>query len=57
MSNGQTYGEPRRTTGWTGWIAFGGIMLVLLGLFHAIEGLVAVFDDGYYRVTPSGTTA
>lgn len=54
MSNSQTYREPQRTTGWTGWIAFGGIMLVLLGMFHAIEGLVAVFDNGYYRVTPSG---
>ncbi|HVV14547.1 DUF7144 family membrane protein [Amycolatopsis sp.] len=43
-----------RTTGWTGWVAFCGIMLVLLGLFHAVEGLVAVFDKGYYLVAPSG---
>ncbi|TNC29135.1 DUF7144 family membrane protein [Amycolatopsis alkalitolerans] len=43
-----------RRTGWTGWVAFGGIMLVLLGLFHAVEGLVSVFDDGYYLVGSSG---
>ncbi|WP_243769746.1 DUF7144 family membrane protein [Amycolatopsis acidicola] len=46
--------EPRRATGWTGWVAFCGLMLVLLGLFHAVEGLVAVFDEGYYRVGSSG---
>ncbi|MTD55189.1 DUF7144 family membrane protein [Amycolatopsis pithecellobii] len=48
-----TIKEPTRT-GWTGWVAFGGIMLVLLGLFHAIEGLVSVFDHGYYLVSSSG---
>ena len=47
-------GQPRTVTGWTGWVSFGGIMLVLLGLFHAVEGLVAVFDEDYYRVPSSG---
>ncbi|WP_246271386.1 DUF7144 family membrane protein [Amycolatopsis acididurans] len=46
--------DSEGATGWTGWIAFGGIMLVLLGLFHAVEGLVAVFDKSYYLVAPSG---
>lgn len=46
--------QPRRASGWTGWIAFGGIVLILLGLFHAIEGLVAVFDETYYAVPSSG---
>ena len=41
-------------TGWTGWVAFASTMMILLGTFQAIEGFVAIFDDGYYRVTESG---
>ena len=41
-------------TGWTGWIVFASVMMLLLGSFQAIEGFVAIFDDGYYRVTQSG---
>jgi hypothetical protein len=41
-------------TGWTGWVVFASAMMLLLGTFQAIEGLVAIFDDGYYRVTQSG---
>jgi hypothetical protein len=37
-----SYTEP---TGWTGWISFASFMLILLGCFHAIQGLVALFDD------------
>ena len=29
-------------------------MMIMLGAFQAIEGLVAIFDDGFYRVTESG---
>ncbi|WP_246128113.1 DUF7144 family membrane protein [Amycolatopsis rhizosphaerae] len=46
--------RPEHVTGWTGWIAFAGIMLILLGLFHAVEGLVAVVNPGYYLITASG---
>jgi hypothetical protein len=50
-TSGMAYGpEP---TGWTGWVAFASTMMVLLGTFQAIEGLVAIFDDGYYRVIAS----
>lgn len=37
-------------TGWVGWIAFGGVMMIMLGVFHAIQGLVAIFQDTYYLV-------
>ena len=37
-------------SGWTGWVVFAGIMLIMLGAFQAIEGLVALFDQGYYLV-------
>jgi hypothetical protein len=41
-------------TRWTGWVVFAGIMIILLGAFQAIEGLVAIFDQGYYLVRPEG---
>jgi hypothetical protein len=41
-------------TGWAGWVVFAGIMLIMLGAFQVIEGLVALFDEGYYLVAPSG---
>jgi hypothetical protein len=44
----------RQPTAWTGWVVFAGVMMVLLGCFQAIEGLVAVFDDGFYQVTQGG---
>lgn len=49
-----TYRGDREESGWTGWIAFAGIMLVLLGLFSVIEGLVAVFNPHFYIVGPAG---
>ena len=41
-------------TGWVGWVTFAGIMLIMLGIFQAIEGFVAIFDNGYYLVRPNG---
>ena len=41
-------------SGWVGWVAFAGIMMVLLGSFHIIDGLIALFNDEYFLVTQSG---
>lgn len=41
-------------TAWVGWVFFAAIMMILLGTFHAIEGLVALFNDTFYVVAPSG---
>jgi hypothetical protein len=41
-------------TAWAGWVAFGGVMLIMLGTFQIIEGLVALFDDGFYLVRSNG---
>jgi hypothetical protein len=38
---------------WHEWIVFGGTMLVLLGSFHVIEGLVAIFRDEVFVVGQS----
>jgi len=41
-------------TGWAGWVIFAGVMMMLVGSFHVIAALVALFRDDYYVVRPSG---
>jgi hypothetical protein len=48
------YGTGPAPTGWTGWVVFASTMMLLLGSLQAIQGLVAIFDAGYYHVTPGG---
>ncbi|HET6395058.1 MAG TPA: hypothetical protein VFG13_19680 [Blastococcus sp.] len=48
------YGNEPDPTGWTGWIVFASFMMILVGSFQAIQGLVALFDDGFYLVRESG---
>lgn len=45
---------PREPTAWTGWVVFAGVMLMMLGAFQVIQAIVALFDDGFYLVRPSG---
>jgi hypothetical protein len=33
------------STAWAGWIIFAGTLLLMLGTFNIIEGLIALFDD------------
>lgn len=33
------------TTGWTGWVVFAGVLMILAGALWAIQGLIAVFND------------
>ncbi|WEO78941.1 hypothetical protein BJQ94_07875 [Cryobacterium sp. SO2] len=42
------------TSGWTGWIVFAGVMMLMMGAFHVIQGLVALFEDTYYLVGQEG---
>lgn len=42
------------TSGWYGWIIFAATMMMMLGVFHAIAGLVALFKDEYFLVTAKG---
>ncbi|WP_189115769.1 DUF7144 family membrane protein [Pilimelia terevasa] len=44
----------RQSSGWVGLMVFAGALFLMLGAFHAIMGLVAVFDPGYYLVTGGG---
>jgi hypothetical protein len=45
---------PPEPSAWTGWVVFGGVMLIMMGAFQVIEGLVALFDDGFYAVRSNG---
>jgi hypothetical protein len=46
--------EEQEVTGWVGWIVFAGTMMLLIGTFHVIQGLVALFHQGYYLVGQDG---
>jgi hypothetical protein len=39
---------------WAVWVLFAGVIMIMVGAFHAISGLVALFQDEYYVVRPSG---
>ena len=41
-----------KPSGWAvGWIMFAAIMMLLIGFFHVIAGLVAIVDDNFYVAT------
>ena len=42
-----------RNSSWTGWIAFAGLLMVLIGSIDVFQGLIAIIRDNYYAVTPS----
>jgi hypothetical protein len=42
-------GEPK-VTGWTAWVFLGATLLVVVGVLHAIQGLVDLFTDSYFLV-------
>ncbi len=46
--------EAPPSSGWEGWVGFGGIMMILVGIFGIIEGLAALFRDQYFVVTSNG---
>jgi hypothetical protein len=54
QSSYRTRGSRAEPSGWTGWVVFAGILMIMVGFYQAIVGLVALFDDGYYVVRPDG---
>jgi len=40
---------------WVGWVAFAGVLLIMLGVFNAIDGLAALFADEFFVDTDEGT--
>ncbi len=45
--------EPTAPTAWAGWVVFGAMMMIAMGAFHAVAGLVALFNNSYYTVATS----
>ena len=43
-------------TSWTGWVMFAAVLLVLLGIWHAIWGLVALAKDDWFLVSSDELT-
>jgi hypothetical protein len=44
----------RDRTGWSSWAMFAGFMMILVGIFQQIQGLVAIFNDDWYLVSNRG---
>ncbi len=42
---------PAGSGTWATWVAFAGVMMMLIGVFSVIAGLAAVTDDGYIKTT------
>jgi len=45
--------DRREPTGWVGWAIFASVLMVLVGGFNIIYGLVALFDDQKLVATKS----
>ena len=43
--------DPNYSSWAVGWAGFAGVMLIMIGIFDAIQGLVALFNDEFYVVT------
>lgn len=35
-------------SGWVGWVAFAGLMLIVAGFFHVLAGVIALFKHDVY---------
>ena len=53
-NNPSTHATSERT-GWTGWIAFAGIMMIIGGALNALYGLVGIFNDEWVVWTNRGS--
>jgi hypothetical protein len=43
-----------KSTGWVGWIVFTAAMLLMLGIFNAVNGLAAIFADDIFVTGAAG---
>jgi hypothetical protein len=54
MTANESLDEEMPASSWTGWISFAGMVLIIVGGFNVIEGLVTLVNDDYYNVRPDG---
>lgn len=50
----ETAANRRTSSAWVGWVVFAAVIVITMGAFEAIEGLVAIFKDQYYLVPSTG---
>ena len=44
--------DRRETSGWaTGFILFAGLMMIMVGIWQALEGLIGIFENEFYVAT------
>ena len=44
--------DGKDTSGWaTGFILFAGLMMIMVGIWQALEGLIAIFENEFYVAT------
>jgi hypothetical protein len=44
----QTQDYPTPSDGWAAWITFAAVILTLIGTLTAVQGFVALFEEGYF---------
>ncbi|MGH3315759.1 MAG: DUF7144 family membrane protein [Nocardioidaceae bacterium] len=49
----QVHRDIAQPSGWVGMVVFGGLMMIVAGTFHAMAGLVGLFNDSYWLVPNS----
>jgi hypothetical protein len=37
-----------------GWVSFAGLLMILLGSFNILQGIIGIADQKYFAVTPDG---
>lgn len=37
--------DSREVTGWTGWVVFAGVLMIIAGALWAIQGFIAIFKN------------
>src|ERR1041385_705158 len=47
--------SQRGSTAGAGWVFFAAIMMIILGIFGALEGLAALITSGFYNVPPNSS--
>jgi hypothetical protein len=47
----QIHRETAPASGWIGMVVFGGIMMIVVGTFQVMAGLVGIFNDSYWLVS------
>ena len=45
--------QQQPSAGAVGWTMFAGIMLIMIGFFHALAGFTGILKDEFYAVTPN----